>query len=1143
MNMEANCSTEAETPISLVVPLATSHCIATWEELSSERDVNAAPAPTSSTSSNSSTGVPTQTPSSASSTTQTNSNGSTRPGRLAALPQLIRAASQGLRQRKLSYVPEYDTSPASTGATRSTRNSAATTSLIDIPEPVVDVVEELPSSFPLFGAPSSDEQSPAARRAWGSSSTARSASLASDDRSPSPKGASPSWVSSPTTTPIGAGSAVSSAGRGRGSSGGTTNTPLKRTSNAGANDAKVPLARTKDSPFFASSPSFFLNSDGASTHHRATTNAPSSLSPSKAATNSSTTPSPSPATTTTIDTFLDPFELKPPTSFNVPQDASGIRPSSAVQVRPRLHTRIEEQHTTVVELDLGSMNMWVLRPITVRTISKIANLRELSLSRNHLSSLPARIKDLRHLVTLNLSHNAFVTFPTELMYPSSPLELLDLSHNELALVPPKIAVLRHLKLLNLSHNRLSGLPHTFGELHDLRLLYLNNNDFATFPECVTRLQSLLRLSLSHNRLSSLPESISALTRLSHLDVRNNELVIFPPIAYSSAATATVPRPDSVPGTIASAMNGTDSASSAADVTTSTSTSTAVDVPSSSSPSSNSSTLSTSPTSMSASSLAAAASVITPLSLPTVPGIAAAAAAAVAPPTVLMVALSNNKLVNVAPQRKRFLMHLTSLDLSSRHISHIPDEFCLLTLLRHLKLANNPLLRLPFDFKRLESLMSLDLEGCLFESIPLSLAYLPLLATLTMASNCMKVLRIAPAPGEGAAAAAANDSSSSPSSSVGDDSSSNTTLFPNLQRLSLARNQLSDVLLDLVNSFPVLAELDLSHNRFVRLPPTPAGSVCATPPSLRRLDLSHNALVSVAELGAPPELRSLNLQHNKLSSLPYSLVACTFLQEIDLHNNPLDFMPIELSSVSTAQPLLSYLRELRNECTEPRRVRLFVLGEEKTGKSHLIQALNEGHSSSDGVYSSTSASGKRSAAATKYHKFAGRSIFKTDSNIDSKISIRYWDDGASASATTTTAADLDAESATTATTTTTPSSTVPSSTPATSTTTLAASTTAPSNIPTTIATALLVAGAPPTSITEAASSTAPVGGSTHPPLSSSLSSPALSIPRDFTASTTASPPSSPSLSTPGSGAIHSSVFGMTFNLITQQRVLLTTLLTT
>jgi disease resistance protein RPM1 len=96
----------------------------------------------------------------------------------------------------------------------------------------------------------------------------------------------------------------------------------------------------------------------------------------------------------------------------------------------------------------------------------------------------------------------FLLFDTTMLYSSWS-----------SLVPSKS---KYLAVLDLSGLPIETIPHSIGELFNLKYLCLNDTNLKSLPKSVTRLNNLQTLSLERTQLSSFPRGFAKLKKLRHI---------------------------------------------------------------------------------------------------------------------------------------------------------------------------------------------------------------------------------------------------------------------------------------------------------------------------------------------------------------------------------------------------------------------------------------------------------------------------------------------------------------------------------------------------------------------------------------------------------------------------------------------------
>ncbi|HRN78018.1 MAG TPA: leucine-rich repeat domain-containing protein [Candidatus Dependentiae bacterium] len=155
-------------------------------------------------------------------------------------------------------------------------------------------------------------------------------------------------------------------------------------------------------------------------------------------------------------------------------------------------------------------------------IGNLANLKALNLNNNQIPTIPDAIGNLTNLESLYLPGNQITIIPDAIGNLTN-LQWFDLSGNQITTIPDAIGNLTNLKALNLNNNQIPTIPDAIGNLANLKALYLSGNQVTTIPDAIGNLANLQRLNLSGNQITTIPDAIGNLTNLRILLLKDNQL--------------------------------------------------------------------------------------------------------------------------------------------------------------------------------------------------------------------------------------------------------------------------------------------------------------------------------------------------------------------------------------------------------------------------------------------------------------------------------------------------------------------------------------------------------------------------------------------------------------------------------------------
>jgi len=210
---------------------------------------------------------------------------------------------------------------------------------------------------------------------------------------------------------------------------------------------------------------------------------------------------------------------------------------------------------------------------------ELPSLTHLDLSCNRFTSLsPSLVLDIGPTLNrLNLARNAITDLPIGVLGAMKHLVSLNLSHNRIRELPDDIAFLPALQTLNLSHNLLTALPDSISHLVSLSSLLVASNKLATFPPSIGSLQhTLTRLVAHDNPFDTLPSSFQLLNNLETITLEDVRIIAsaesiekLPPLKESTSTSSSSSSSTTSTSTTSLAVSSSSSSTTPTTATTST----------------------------------------------------------------------------------------------------------------------------------------------------------------------------------------------------------------------------------------------------------------------------------------------------------------------------------------------------------------------------------------------------------------------------------------------------------------------------------------------------------------------------------------------------------------------------------------------
>lgn len=183
------------------------------------------------------------------------------------------------------------------------------------------------------------------------------------------------------------------------------------------------------------------------------------------------------------------------------------------------NSAVKRHYETAGKTGVFNLSGRKLREFPKQLYNLSSTLRNLDLSDNQITTIPANIKDFKCLKSITINNNTLTSLPDEIGCLIK-LETISFVGNNLQHLPSTISQLVNLKYVHLACNQITEFPISLCVLRHVDLVDLSNNLIEKIPAGIGELRAI-ELNLNQNRISFVSEQIADCPCLRTLRLEEN----------------------------------------------------------------------------------------------------------------------------------------------------------------------------------------------------------------------------------------------------------------------------------------------------------------------------------------------------------------------------------------------------------------------------------------------------------------------------------------------------------------------------------------------------------------------------------------------------------------------------------------------